>query len=287
MRTKFIFLLQIATFCVFAGRAYQHLFWDAPFRALFWSEDWMSGIVSTVFGMEWSEYVRSPQTDLTIQRIIIAQGIFYALCATVTAFVRRLPRIFHILLLAGAICLTFLAFLYTKEKWYHFGQFLEYALQAGSPLLLWYTLGREHLPDRKFILIVKVLIAVTFVCHGLYALNYYPRPGNFTQMTISILGIGESEAVRFLNFAGIMDMIIAVGVFLPRRVALPLLGYAALWGFCTSLARVWADFYLDYWAESLHQHAWQTVCRVPHFMIPVAAIWYTMNRKKQEAETSD
>ena len=272
MRQKIFLLLQIATFCVFAGRAYQHLFWDAPFRSILWSEAWMSWFVEGVWGMEWTDYVRSAETNTMIDNLTINHGYFYAFCAVVTAFIRILPKLVRPILLLGAASLILLAFMYTKEKWFHFGQFFEYSLQIGSPILLWFMLRDENLPSKKFIKIMKVLIGVTFVCHGLYALNYYPRPGNFVQMCMSILGIGEETAFSFLNFAGIMDFAIAIGIFLPRKVAIPLLIYACIWGLGTSIARVWANFYAEFWVDSLHQWIGATVMRMPHFLVPVGVL---------------
>ena len=68
------------------------------------------------------------------------------------------------------------------------------------------------------ILIMKVAIAVTFISHGLYALNYYPRPGHFTEMVMDILGVKEATAILFLNVAGILDFVIAVGIFIKGKI---------------------------------------------------------------------
>lgn len=282
-RRIFFLLVQTAAVCVFAGRAYQHLFWDAPFRSILWSEDWMSWIVEGIFKTPWSEYVRNPETDIFIQNLIVGHGWFYLCCAVVAVFVRGLPKLLHYLLLLGALLLTVLAFMYTKEKFFHLGQFLEYSLQVSSPILLWYMVRNPNLPDRRFIFIVKLLIALTFTCHGLYALNYYPRPGNFTQMCLSILPITEAQAFQFLNFAGVMDFILAVGIFLPfRKVVLYSLAYAVFWGFFTSIARVWANFYFDFWQDSLHQWIWETVMRFPHFLIPFACLLFERERGKEQ-----
>ena len=241
----------------------------------------MSGVVRTFFGMNWSEYVRSPETDIWVENIIVGHGWFYVLCAVAVLFIRKIPKVAGVFMWLGAAALLFLAFLYTKEKFYHFGQFFEYSLQTASPLLLWYLVKNERLPDVKFIKIVKILIAVTFVCHGLYALNYYPRPGNFVQMTISILGAEEESAVAFLNFAGIMDFALAIGIFLPRKFAVPFLIYACIWGFGTSIARVWSEFYLDFWQETLLQNTWKTVLRLPHFLLPLGTLIWELRVRRE------
>ena len=43
-----VLLLQWATIGVFAGRAYQHLFWDAPYREVIWDPDLSGPFLFTV-----------------------------------------------------------------------------------------------------------------------------------------------------------------------------------------------------------------------------------------------
>ncbi|MEM1322216.1 MAG: hypothetical protein AAGG75_18285 [Bacteroidota bacterium] len=269
-----LLLLQIATVAVFAGRAWQHLYWDAPYRALLWDEAWMSGIVEQVLGLEWSEYITSERTDRMIQHSIRLTGGLYALCALVAAFARRLPRYCLHLLPLGTLGLTFLAALYCKEKFFALGQFFEYSLQIVTPLLF-YDLFRRQSLGRYTIRIIKIAIVLTFCCHGLYAINYYPRPGYFVGMTINILGVEEGTAHQFLWWAGFMDFL---GSFLllvlPHRRLRPVLWYLIIWGLGTTLARVWAHFYWDFVGDSLLQWLHESVMRGPHFLVPLGLYVY-------------
>src|SRR5690554_2882349 len=132
--------LQLATFLLFAGRAWQHLFWDAPFRALLWNQKSLESIVLYFRGGTWQEYVTSAATDRFIQSAVTGFGIFYALMALVTLFIRgRHRKCFLAPYILSSVSLAFLAFLYTMEKFYHAGQFFEYAIQIVLPLLFWYT----------------------------------------------------------------------------------------------------------------------------------------------------
>ena len=264
-------LVQAAAVSVLAGRAWQHLLWDAPFRTLLWDQRWMEPIVSGLFGTPWGEYVRSAAVDQGIQAAITGFGGLYLLCALVALFIRRMPRSLGRLLVLGSAALTFLAFLYWKEKFWNFGQFLEYGLQVGAPLLLYHLRYRNGWSP-AFIFTVKLLIAVTFVCHGLYAVGYYPRPGHFVQMILDSFAVSEATALRLLDVAGYLDFALAVGIFLPRKIAIPFLAYAALWGFLTAAARVYANFYPAFWQEALLQHLHQTILRLPHVLIPLALI---------------
>jgi len=262
-------ILQISTIAVFLGRAYQHLFWDAPFRAFLWEEGWLQWWVESFTDMTWKEYATSPDVNRHIQNSIMGHGYFYLVCAFVALFIRQLPKWMGKILGLGSLSLVFLAMLYMKEKFFHAGQFFEYSLQFSSPIFLYCLVYRKTISP-KFWLLMKVAIALTFTCHGLYALGYYPRPGVFITMTMNSLGLSQENAVVFLKVAGVLDFIISFGIFLPWRYAKGFLAYAIFWGFVTALARVWGQFYWQFWETSLHQHAFETVMRFPHFLIPLA-----------------
>lgn len=273
---RILFLIvQWATICVFLGRAYQHLFWDAPFRALLWDEEWMNGIVSAFTSMSWTEYSTSLVVDKWIQGLVKGFGILYLLAGITALLVRKLPKITHHILWIGSIGLVFLAALYCKEKFYTAGQFLEYSLQFSTPVLLFYVIRKEPVNSiqdtftPRVIFITKILIALTFMSHGLYALNYYPIPGGFMDMTINILGVDDTTAKLFLKIAGILDFVAGGMLFLPKRFAQIGLGYCIFWGFGTAIARIWAHFYWHFPMDSLHQWAHETVYRTPHFLIPL------------------
>ncbi len=274
----FFLLIQLATVCVLLGRAWQHWFWDAPFRTVLWEEAWMRQPVSFLLGMTWDEYVSSPRVDNFIQGMIKGFGVFYFVCAVAAIFARKLPEALRWLLPAGSLALMFLAICYMKVSFYSLGQFLEYTLQFSAPVFLFYILKNPGKRSR-LILPMKIAIAFTFTCHGLYAVGYYPIPGNFVQMVISILHVGDATAKNFLALAAFMDFLISVLIFLPGRIGRVALLYAVFWGFMTSIARVWANFYPEFWLESLHQWMPETVYRFPHFLIP-AALLYFLNKEK-------
>jgi hypothetical protein len=264
--------LRLATFLLFAGRAWQHLFWDAPFRTLLWDQNVMENLVLFLRGGTWQEYVTSAATDRFIEYTIIGFGVFYALMALLTLFLRGkyLAKFTWLYFIASA-CLVFLAFLYSKEKFFHIGQFFEYAIQFSLPLLFCYSLTQRIQPS-KLLLYLKITIAFTFSAHGLYAIGYYPQPGVFVDMLINSLHFSEFAAHSFLIVAGVLDFVIAVAIFFPR-VARYFLVYAAIWGGLTALARTWANFYWDFPLDSLHQNLYETVYRLPHMLVPLAALF--------------
>ena len=265
-------ILQWAAAAVFAGRAYQHLFWDGPYRELFWDPRYIQWVVEKFFSISWEEYVTHPEGDLWFQWFVVAQGVFYMVCALVVIFIKKLPRWFRWILVAGAIDLVFLALVYMKDKFYHFGQFFEYSLQFGAPVFLFYYLKIQKLTD-GLVWWMKAATALTFASHGLYAIGYYPRPATFMTMVHNIFGLEAAGINLFLNLAGLFDFVFAVGLlFLRGRMERAFLWYAVGWGALTSMARIFGNFYADFPLESLHQWVYEAVCRFPHFLIPLALV---------------
>lgn len=267
-----LLIFQITAFMVFAGRAWQHLFWDAPYRTFFWDQGWMEGIVTSLSGLTWQEYATSPITDALIQGAIRLSGIFYALCAVLALLIRpESRRWMGRVLLAGSLGLTFLAFLYMKEKYFHTGQFFEYSAQIASPVFL-YLFVRRHLSYTTLFRWICLVVAVTFVCHGLYAIGFYPRPGFFVDMVINSLGVSENTAHELLRIAAIMDFIVAGLLIFPQsqRVAL---WYMVAWGLLTSMARPVAQVGLDFFWTDLHRWFPEFVFRAPHYLLPFAALY--------------
>ncbi len=272
-------ILRLATFMLFAGRAWQHLFWDAPFRALLWDQNTMEGIVLFFRGGTWQEYVTSAVADRRIQLTITGFGIFYAFMALITLVIRpRHLKRFSGLYILSSVSLVFLAVLYMMEKFYHVGQFFEYALQFMLPLLFLYTLTQQ-INLSRLLLVMKICIALTFTAHGLYAAGFYPQPGVFVDMFISILHVSEPVAKNMLFSAGMLDFIVSVAVFVPRISKYALL-YAALWGGLTAVARTWANFYFDFPFSSMHQNLYETFYRMPHMLVPLAAFFIVLHLKE-------
>ncbi|MEX0988603.1 MAG: hypothetical protein WD052_14080 [Bacteroidales bacterium] len=263
-------ILKAATFLLFAGRAWQHLFWDAPFRTLFWDQQIMEGIVLFLGGGSWQEYVTSENTDRFIQMITFGFGVFYSLMAMLTLLVPGRLKSVKWLYIIGSVSLSFLAVLYCKEKFYHAGQFFEYTIQFLLPLFFIYSIA--HKADlSKLNLVLKIAIALTFTAHGLYATGIYPQPGVFVDMVIHILHVEEPFSKSFLRVAGVLDFLLSIAIFIPRVSRYALI-YALIWGGLTALARTWANFYWDFPLASLHQNLYETVYRLPHMFVPMAAL---------------
>ncbi len=281
--SKTLFLLKISVFLIFIGRAWQHLFWDAPYRSFFWDEALLQPIVEGFFNTSWKDYVTSNRTDNFIQGIIRGNGILYLIAALSTMIINEHNKKWvRYPILIGGISLIVLAILLTKEKFYHIAQFFEHSIQFGLPFTLLFVYAKSFTQE-KIVLLLKVLIAFTFFSHGLYAFGFYPVPGKFVDMVILIFGCTESIAITFLYIAGILDFILAVLIFIPK-VSTYALWYAIAWGILTALARITANFYIDFPLQSIHQNLHETIYRLPHGLTPLILLFLIKKYRKKSFE---
>ncbi|EZH73723.1 hypothetical protein ATO12_17460 [Aquimarina atlantica] len=268
LRHRLITILKLSTFLIFLGRAYQHLVWDAPYRTFLWDESILKGSVETIFSITWNDYVTSLSAANSISFSIKVIGIFYLICAIITLMIKpSMKKTGKFFLLGGSIGLFILALLYCKEKFLHVGQFFEYTIQFMTPVLLYMVLFTS-IEFKKVRLIALIAIALTFSCHGLYAIGYYPRPGSFIDMTLNTLPISEPSAHAMLKIAGILDFVVAIAIFIPR-ISYAALVYAFVWGGLTAIARLVGHFHIAFLWNSFSQWTWEMLIRLPHGLIPL------------------
>ncbi len=271
LKDKLIFILRLSTFLIFLGRAYQHIVWDAPYRTFLWDEGILKGVVEHLFGVTWNDYVTSLSAANTISFSIKTIGILYLLCAITALLIKpNMKKLGKFFLLGGSIGLFILAILYCKEKFLHVGQFFEYMIQFMTPVLL-YMMLFTTIEFKTIRLIALIAIALTFSCHGLYAVGYYPRPGTFIDMTLNTLPISEPSAHTMLKIAGILDFVVAIAIFIPK-ISYGALVYAFIWGGLTAMARLVGHFHIEFLWNSFSQWTWEMLIRLPHALIPLFVI---------------
>ncbi|WP_435261070.1 hypothetical protein [Tenacibaculum sp. nBUS_03] len=270
-------LLKISSFLIFIGRAYQHLFWDAPFRSFFWDQHLLEPIVTTVFGVSWQSYVTNLNTDHAIQFLTRITGVLYSLCAVISlAINEKSKRWMYSVLKLGSVSLILLALLLTKEKFYHLIMFFEHTIQFGVPIALLYYLKTRN--NHQLIFKLKIFIALAFTCHGMYAIGvFYPLPGNFVTMTLNILPVTETSAKNLLFIAGGLDFIIAIAMFIPKTAKIALV-YASFWGFITAFARIISGLNYDISISIFHQYFYLVIYRLPHGIVPLIVYIYLTNQ---------
>jgi hypothetical protein len=254
---------------LFFARAWQHLRWDAPFRSLLWSQDTMQRPVAWFLGLDWQTYATSPAIADGITGLIKGFGVFYVLCG-IAALVCTPKRLWtHLTLILGTVSLVFLAYLSYRNRLYKLGEFGEYTTQFTLPLLLvWWICGTLSRP--ALLNFFRIGVALTFACHGLYAVGFYPTPGEWVTMTVTLTGLDDSAALLLLHFAGFMDFAVALLILVPLRdLALPALTYAGAWGLATALARSASFVRWENFSDSSAQWLHESIMRLPHATVPL------------------
>lgn len=269
-------ILVWSIFLVLIARGYQAFYYDLPLRAFFWDESLWLPILG-IFDLSWSDFLRI-FNDQAIIRIQETLGLIWIISALIYLLVKEYG-LYRWSGLLAFIAYLILVLLSGKTKFYQVGQYFEYALQLW---LVGIMIFPPFIRNKHLLKSVTLAIALTFGAHGLYALGFYPRPGHFVQMTLTILPVSESFAVRFLQAAGALDLLVAVFVWFPGRIRFWTLVYAFLWGLATSLARLFA--YID-WVEFvpfLEQWLYQFIIRIPHFTGPLLALILLRNKNDQK-----
>jgi hypothetical protein len=252
-------ILKLSVLGLFLGRAYSHGFADAPYRVLVWDENLFQR-VTYLLDIKWNTYTFYANIFVIgLQKVV---GIFFLLSSVAVLFAEKMPRLTRIVCQIAAGWLFLLAFLYQKDHFYELGQLLEYALQIATPLIF-----IQKMENRISNTWIYMVIALTFSCHGLYAIGYYAVPVSFVEMTLNVLNCTETQAKIFLKIMGVFDFMASIALFFPKTRNIGLF-YCILWGFLTAIARPYAYVQWDlgiikclYWLS-------EAMYRVPHFGIP-------------------
>ncbi len=252
---------------VLIGRSIQHIFYSTPYRAFFLDARWFGWYIGESRWMHWATDLA---TDISIKHIAFIIGIILLCFGLIFIFHRIVPRFILIICACiSSLILLFLAFCFYLEAGYQYAQIIEFASQVFMPIAaVWFAIKAN---SKTLMTFIKIAIALTYTGHGLYALGLMPIPGNFVYMLIETLGVSDEQAIRILKIAGVMDLIVAVGIFIPKIDRI-LLFYALIWGFLTALARPLAYIVPNHLFWLTVKQTWfEFAVRVPHFILPLMA----------------
>ena len=107
-QNNLIIVLKVVCVCVFAGRAWQHLIWDAPYRTLLWNQQLLGNVIPWITGMSWEEYAGSTTVDNSIQLSIRISGVIYFLSAIAVIFINGARLWLRLILIPGIVLLGIL-----------------------------------------------------------------------------------------------------------------------------------------------------------------------------------
>ena len=271
-------LLRYSAAFMLIGRAYEHIRWGGPFRDIFYHPDGFGGWYANLINRPLKEIYNDHFYETALSYFSDGIGVIFLLTAVLILFFERLQKFKSLIFIStGCLALTFFGFLYGKNL-AQIGMFFEHSAQLASPLLFLWSYQRKN---DKVVWWATVSIAITFLCHGLYAYGYYPQPGNFADMMILGFGLTEDFSRELLIIIGILDFVfaaIAIGSLISfviplnhiwvRRILQINLWYAILWGFLTALARLYTSYTEGMFLHWADQYWLEFMVRIPHFIIP-------------------
>ncbi|MGI9527663.1 MAG: hypothetical protein ACR2MS_11200, partial [Weeksellaceae bacterium] len=271
-KPAFLFVLFLSTFFIFFGRSIESLLWEVPLRAFFWDEGWLKPIIEGVFNYDWYAYSTNPMIDQGIQVLndILGGLLTLSTLAVIFLYQGKFEPYAKVFIIIGSIIVGIILLLEYKEKFYHLAQFLEGFIQFFTPIVLLLFLN-QSLDLHKTKIVLKLIVAFTFIGHGLYAVNLYATPGNFIDMIIVLLGFSEPMAKNFLILIGYFDILLIVLLLIPYTEKLALY-YAIIWGLLTALARFAYYFKLNGYDISSLEAIHATIYRLPHGLVPLSIL---------------
>jgi hypothetical protein len=228
--------------------------------------------ISHFTGYEHYEFLSSSY-ELSFQR---AFGVFFIIFFLITLlpqkYLNNIPLVVWIISSVLIFINTFGAFLDADLV---IEQIVEHVIKITLPV--WYYL---YLRKNKHLeIITTILISLTFVGHGIFAIGWHYIPGNFTTMTVTILNLNHENANTFLFVIGLIDLVCAIMVwFHPlKKIALY---YLAFWGLTTAFARALYGFEVAGNTQTMLFFVANTFYRLPHGLLPLILLLKTNLKDK-------
>lgn len=264
-----VLLLQLATSLVLIGRGWEHFVGDPAYHAFFWNHTLFGWFIEGILGIEWNDFLTNTVYD---DRLLIVQhtvgGILLVL-ALVIWIPTKNQSITTKSLASATSLLLILSLFKTIDHFRTIGQFIEQLSQIACPaILLLFLTQRIQLSNIQFI--IKIIIGLTFIGHGLYAIGYYAQPPVFIKMIRSTIACDYATAQIILYIIGALDIIAALLLFVPnKRIQQIALVHIIAWGFITAFGRFFGNVnYNHFWFTA--QQFWHlSAFRMVHGILPL------------------
>lgn len=301
-------LLRISCFIFLFSRGFLYTFHDSPWRSLLWLEDLMRPLVEFL-GSSWKVYANT--SDPYILQFENCLGM--AMMGTAFCFLfiqpdrtispekdsgikpagRQRSQQWQRGLIAGAGIFTMmhmlLVFLGHNRE---FNMIPEYLLQGLTPWIFLALL--KYMPENKedywkdtsptFNLFLRIAVAACFLGHGLYASGIPYQPATFNRMLSKALSIDFETAAILVKGIGIIDIVLAILVFI-KPLEKVTLGHMAFWGLVTAGSRVVCYVIIPWKLSNINPWLLETTVRIPHGALPLAMLMLLQVRQS-EGESS-
>jgi len=292
MQNPFVIrLLRVSTFLLFIGRAWEHIYWEGPFRNFFYNPHGFGKVLEWLTGSTLQEIYRDHFYEHLIDNVSVGVGIVYALAGIATLFYSPSRKILKWIIGLGVFCLALTFYGFFVDKHFLYGTLFEYSAQFFTPILfIWVCAGVR---ENRTLFVAKIAISVTFICHGLFAIGYYPQPGNFADMLIIGFGMQEDVARAALIDIAWLDFVFAGIVMIPfhlmyrkevwskilKIIFIVLVSYGIIWGFMTSIARFYTHFNSQFIWQSFEGFFHAFLVRLPHGILPLIILKEFLQKK--------
>ena len=271
-------LLKLATFSILFGRAWEHFMYDPPYHTFFWDYNYTGWFIEGVLNINWNTFLTTPDYDNNLHLIQLAIG-FVFLCTSISVwFYSGQEKGINILLLTSTILMFFLGLITMKDHEQQFGQLLEMSIQITTPAILYSFLKNELSLDR-LIQATKIIVSLTFIGHGLYAIGFYYQPPDFVKMIRSTTSMSYENALISLKLIGALDILAGILLFVPNKRILKIcLIHIILWGFITALGRLAGNINYNHFWFTFKQLWHLSMFRLSHGIIPLF-LYYCLKRE--------
>jgi len=217
--------------------------------------------------------------DTTVQLIF---GLALAACGTpllLSTSTLQKTKLYY-LVLPATVILFITSYASFAESGYLPEQLIEHAIKLLTPLLLFVSLNRTTFNAPTLRISLIVLISLTFIGHGMYAIGVHYVPNGFIDMTTGILGVSVSNAHHFLKVVGYIDIACAVLIFFNFPMKFVYF-YLIIWGIVTALARLVYGVIINegslteiiYWSSNMFY-------RLPHGLLAILLLQSTQLKKQ-------
>lgn len=251
-----LLLVKVSTIVLLIGKGFLHFTSDQPYSFVFSN----ANSVQLVFGF-----------------ILMSFGV----AAFVPMALLKKSKIIYFFVIPSLIIFvhTYCSFIAAQSV---IEQLVEHTLQIALPVLYIYCNTTKKIKFVQLNNALAVLVGLTFIGHGIFALGVHYLPEHFIVMTNQSLNLEDFQSSRFLFVIGILDIVLSILVFIPkvRQVAV---WYLIIWGILTSLARTYYVLGDGLTMELLLVNLPNTLYRLPHGLIPIIMLLIIVKLEKRNS----
>lgn len=261
LRFHIIRILRITTAVLLAGRAWQHLFWDAPFEFLLSAKagftPWFEGQVTGFF------------------------GVLYLIGLIFTFMLDSRNSKLGYYFVIQSVLLLFLAHLYRADRSCEWPTFFLYTAQFATPFLYYLLLFTKR-PIGRIMNTLKIALTITLFAYSSYAIGWpFGQPSEWLEGIAFYFGMSNIQAQGLFIGLGVLEILLALFLWIKPLQRFAFVGIL-FWGGLLMLASVGLFFHEHiHWKAGLRA-AWELLCLVPNLALSYVLWSYVTIKKKQE-----